>query len=134
MEASASDWVRHLVVYDNMLYVTGYFTAMEGEARNRIARFDLSTFQLNDWNPVVDYFTTFTSQPEVTEMVATANHFYFLLAKTVYQNGSSNSTTYYKIVKLNRIDNAFIDVALHRHIVPGESSVSVMLMAAERWI
>jgi hypothetical protein len=110
MEASASDWVRHLVVYDNMLYVTGYFTAMEGEARNRIARFDLSTFQLSDWNPVVDYFTNINSQPEVTEMVATANHFYFLLAKTVYQNGSSNSTTYYKIVKLNRIDNAFIEM------------------------
>ncbi len=110
MEASASDWVRHLVVYDNMLYVTGYFTAMEGEARNRLARFDLSTFQLTDWNPVVDYFTNISSQPEVTEMVATANHFYFLLAKTVYSNGSSNSTTYYKIVKLNRTDNSFIEM------------------------
>jgi hypothetical protein len=98
MEASANQWVRHFVVYDNMLYVTGYFTAMEDQPRNRIARFDLSNFQLTDWNPVVDYFTNISSQPEVTEMVATANHFYFLIAKTVYSGGSSNSTTYYKIV------------------------------------
>jgi hypothetical protein len=110
MEASASDWVRHLVVYDNMLYVTGYFTAMEDQPRNRIASFDLSNFQLTDWNPVVDYFTNITSQPEVTEMVATAAHYYFLIAKTVYSNGSSSSTTYYKIVKLNRADNVFIEM------------------------
>ncbi|MFM7728614.1 MAG: hypothetical protein ACKO7B_18085, partial [Flavobacteriales bacterium] len=109
MEASANSWVRHLVVYDNMLYVTGSFTAMEDQPRNRIARFDLSNFQLTDWNPVVDYFTNINSPGTVTEMVATANHYYFLLAKTVYSNGSSSSTTYYKIVKLNRADNVFIE-------------------------
>ncbi|MFM2201943.1 MAG: hypothetical protein RL040_1143, partial [Bacteroidota bacterium] len=108
MTASANQWIRHLCVYDNLLYVTGYFTAMESQPRNSVASFDLSNFQLTDWNPVVDYFTTLTVQAEVTEMVQTPTHNYFLIAKSSYWG--STVYTYFKIVKLSRVDDSFIEM------------------------
>jgi hypothetical protein len=108
MTASANQWIRHLYVNENHLYVTGYFTAMEGQPRNSVASFYMSNFQLTDWNPVVDYFTTLTSQAEVTEMVLTETHAYFLIAKSYYWG--STVYTYFKIVKLNRADDSFIEM------------------------
>jgi hypothetical protein len=43
--------VDRLIIHEGKLYVNGYFLQVNGQARNRIARINLSDNTLDDWNP-----------------------------------------------------------------------------------
>jgi hypothetical protein len=47
--------VDRLLIHDGKLFVSGYFTQVNGEARNRIAVFNLDDYSLNAWNPAPEY-------------------------------------------------------------------------------
>jgi len=44
-----------LLIHDGKLFVSGYFTQVNGEPRNRIAVFNLDDYSLNAWNPAPEY-------------------------------------------------------------------------------
>jgi hypothetical protein len=51
----ANPAVDRLLIHDGKLYVSGYFTQVNGESRNRIAVFNLDDYSLNAWNPAPEY-------------------------------------------------------------------------------
>ena len=51
----ANPTVDRLLILDDKLFVSGYFTQVNGESRNRIAQFNLDDYSLNSWNPAPEY-------------------------------------------------------------------------------
>ncbi|MEX1190097.1 MAG: hypothetical protein WED33_12625, partial [Bacteroidia bacterium] len=51
----ANPAVDRLLIHDDKLFVSGYFTQVNGESRNRIAVFNLDDYSLNAWNPAPEY-------------------------------------------------------------------------------
>ncbi|MFN4123062.1 MAG: T9SS type A sorting domain-containing protein [Flavobacteriales bacterium] len=51
----ANPAVDRLLIHDGKLYVSGFFTQVNGESRNRIAVFNLDDYSLNAWNPAPEY-------------------------------------------------------------------------------
>ncbi len=50
-EPELDDVVDAVLVYNNILYVAGQFSEINGQPRNRLASFDINTGELTDWNP-----------------------------------------------------------------------------------
>jgi len=48
--------VTTMVVYNNTLFVGGYFSNIGGQARGRAASFSIATGNITDWNPAPDNF------------------------------------------------------------------------------
>src|SRR5688572_17029924 len=55
---TVSEWAPHpdggvytLLLHEGVLYVGGDFTHIDGQARNRLAAFDVATGQINSWDP-----------------------------------------------------------------------------------